>query len=350
MTHPTDDELRLIDRPEGHLAECPACHRRWDSWRSLTAATRQAALVLTPELAPPSFDTLLPDLVSGADAVLPDLTLASHAPGPDLAPASDAQGRDLAPESGSRLPNLAAASDALPPEAATPHRPRASALPNAAPRPAPRRSLRTSALLVWWQLRLMPRRLLPLSFVGLAAAVGIALITPDPLPASRYFAAGVVLVALLGSLATISRRGDPRGELLFALPTSPVTVFIARLVVVLTVDLLLALAGSVAVHAAGIGSGVFDLVTGWLGQSLLASAIAVAGTVRWSSGVGAAAAVAAWCLGSLTTLARGGLAERIGAAAAQIWGTTPWTLALVLLLFVLAARQLRLPERRREFA
>ncbi|MFI5608596.1 hypothetical protein [Amycolatopsis sp. NPDC051903] len=340
MTHPTDDELRLIARPEGHLAECPACHRRWASWRALTAATRQAALVLTPELAPPSFATLLPDLAHGADA-----------PSQDLAPASHAPGQDLAPESASRPPHPAAASDALPPEAATPHRPlRTSALPNAAPRPAPRRSLRTSALLVWWQLRLMPRRLLPLSFAGLGAAVGIALITPDPLLASRYYAAGVVLVALLGSLATVSRRGDPRGELLFALPTSPVTVFVARLVVVLAVDLLLALAGSVAVHAAGIGSGVFDLVTGWLGQSLLASAIAVAGTVRWSSGVGAAAAVAAWCLGSLTTLARGGLAERIGAAAAQVWGTTPWTLALVLVLFVLAARQLRLPERRREFA
>jgi hypothetical protein len=268
MTHLTDDELRGTTRPDGHLATCAACHLRWDSWRQLSAATREAAAALTPDARPPAFDVLLPELV-----------------------------------------------------------------------PAPR-----------WQLRLMPRSLLPLSFAGLAAAVVIALITPDALLASRYFAAMVALVALLGSLATVSRRGDPRGELLFAVPTSPVTVFTARLVLVLAADLLLALAGSAVVHTAGIGGGVFDLVTGWLGQSLLASAIAVTGAVRWSSGVGAAAGIVAWCLGSLTTLARGGLAERVGAVASQIWGTTPWTLALVLLLFVLAARQLRLPERRREFA
>jgi hypothetical protein len=286
MTHLTDDELRGTTRPDGHLATCAACHLRWDSWRQLAAATREAAAALTPDARPPAFDVLLPELVP-------------------------------------------------------------------APRPAshrPARSWRTTGLLVRWQLRLMPRSLLPLSFAGLVAAVVIALITPDALLASRYFAAMVVLVALLGSLATVSRRGDPRGELLFAVPTSPVTVFTARLVLVLAADLLLALAGSAVVHTAGIGGGVFDLVTGWLGQSLLASAIAVMGAVRWSSGVGAAAGIVAWCLGSLTTLARGGLAERVGAVASQIWGTTPWTLALVLLLFVLAARQLRLPERRREFA
>jgi hypothetical protein len=286
MTHLTDDQLRGSTRPDGHLATCAACRLRWDSWHQLTAATRLAAARLTPDARPPAFEALLPGLV---------------------------------PE----------------PRSTSPH---------------PVRSWRTAGLLVRWQLRLMPSSLLPLSVAGLAASVVIALVTPDALLASRYFAAVVTLVALLGSLSTVSRRGDPRSELLFAAPTSPVTVFTARLVLVLAVDLLLALAGSVAVHAAGIGSGVLALITGWLGQSLLASAIAVAGAVRWSPGVGATAAVAAWCLGSLTTLSRGGLAERAGAVAAQVWGTTPWTLAVVLVLFVLAARQLRLPERRREFA
>jgi hypothetical protein len=286
MTHLTDDQLRGSTRPDGHLATCTACRLRWDSWHQLTAATRLAAAALTPDARPPAFEELLPGLV---------------------------------PKSRSTSPR-------------------------------PVRSWRTAGLLVRWQLRLMPSSLLPLSIAGLAAAVVIALVTPDALLASRYFAAVVVLVALLGSLSTVSRRGDPRSELLFAAPTSPVTVFTARLVLVLAVDLLLAVAGSVAVHTAGVGSGVLALITGWLGQSLLASAIAVVGAVRWSPGVGAAAAVAAWCLGSLTTLARGGLAERVGAVAAQVWGTTPWTLAVVLVLFVLAARQLRLPEHRREFA
>jgi hypothetical protein len=206
-------------------------------------------------------------------------------------------------------------------------------------------------VLVLRQLRLMPRVLLPLSVGGLAAAVVIALVTPDRALAERYFAAGVVLVALLGSVATCTRRADPRTELLYALPISPVTVFTARLVLVLAVDLLLALAASVVVHVAGVGAGIFDVVSGWLGQSLLASAIAVAGAVRFSSGVGAAAAVAVLCTGFLTTLSRGGLAERVGAVATQVWGTTPWTAAAALALFVLAVGQVRrLPEHRRELA
>ncbi|HWE91964.1 MAG TPA: hypothetical protein VG317_21050 [Pseudonocardiaceae bacterium] len=287
MTHLTDDELRHLTRPAGHLATCAACRLRWDSWQHLAAATRQAAATLASDVRAPAFDLLLPDLAPEPTVTRPGLT----------------------------------------------------------------RSWRTTGLLVLRQLRLMPRLLLPLSFAGLAAAVVIALVTPDPALASRYFAAGVVLVALLGSLATMARRGDPRTELLCALPISPVTVFTARLVLVLAADLLLALVGSGVVHAAGVGSGVFDLVTGWLGQSLLTSAIAVVGAVRWSTGVGAAAAFAAWCVGSLATLSRGGLAERVGAAVAQVWGTTPWTTALALVLFVLAVRQVRqLPERPREFA
>jgi hypothetical protein len=53
----------------------------------------------------------------------------------------------------------------------------------------------------------------------------------------------------------------------------------------------------------------------------------------------------------LTTLSRGGLAERVGRVAGDIWGTTPWTAAVALVLFVLAVRQVRrLPERPPEFA
>jgi hypothetical protein len=287
MIHLTDDELRSLARPAGHLTTCAACRLRWDSWQRLTGATRQAAMTLAPDVTHPAFDTLLAAL-KPADPV-PTLTL--------------------------------------------------------------KRSWRTTGLLVFRQLRLMPRLLVPLSLTGLAVAVAVALVTPDPQLASRYFAAGVELVSLLGALVTCTRRADPRTELLCALPISPVTVFTARLVLVLAADVLLALAGSAVVHAVSVETSVFDIVTDWLGQSLLASAIAVVGAVRFSTGIGAAAAVAAWCLGSFTTLSRGGLAEHVGRVAGEIWGTTPWTAAVALALFVLAVRQVqRLPERPREFA
>jgi len=271
----------------GHLDACTACHTRWESWQRLAQGARRAAVTLAPDLAPPAFDTLIAPLVRPAAVTSPGLT----------------------------------------------------------------RSWRTTGLLVVRQLRLMPRLLLPLSLVGLVAAAAVALATPDPGAASRHFAAGVVLVALLGSLATCAQRADPRAELLMALPISPVTVFTARLVLVLAVDVVLALAGSVVVHGAGVGTDVFDLIAGWLGQSLLASAIAVVGAVRFSTGVGAAAALAAWSLGSLAAIPRGGLAERVSEVSAKVWSTTPWTAVIALALFVLAVRQVRqLPERRGELA
>lgn len=286
MTHLADNELRGLAHPTGHLGACTACRLRWESWRRLTAATRQAAAALAPpDRMPPAFDALL------------------------------------------------------------------LAIDPVTERPGPAPSWRITVILVLRQIRLMPRLLMPLSVVGLAAAVAIALVTPGTALASRYFAAAVVLVVLLGSLATCTRRADPRTELLCALPISPVAVFTARLVLVLATDLLFALTGSAVVHAAGVGTGVVDVVTSWLGQSLLASAIAVLGAVRYTTGVGAAAAVATWYLGSFTTFSSGGFAEHVGAVAAQIWGTTPWTAAVALALFVLAVRQVRLrPESRRELA
>ncbi|GAA2978689.1 hypothetical protein [Actinokineospora diospyrosa] len=292
MTHLADDDLRGQDRPQ-HVATCAECRLRWESWQRLTAATRLAADALAPPLAPPPFDSLL-------------------------------------------LPAIAAPA------------PRAT---EARPAETPRRvrAWRTGALLVRWQARLMPRLLLPASVLGLAAATAIALLTPDPRMATHGFAAVVVLTVLLGSLATCTRRADPRTDLLHALPISPVTVFAARLVLVLAVDVLLALGCSVAVHAAGVGTGVPDLVAGWLGQSLLASATAVVCAVRYSPGVGAAAAVALWCLGSVTSLSRGGIAERLGRVFAHVWGTTPWTVVVALALFALATHQVRqLPARRWE--
>ncbi|WP_026422101.1 hypothetical protein [Actinokineospora inagensis] len=284
MTHLSADELRGPARPP-HVDTCRDCEQRWESWRRLAVATRQAADALAPPLAPPAFDTLLP-------AIAPSASRAGSV-----------------------------------------------------------RPWRAGTRLVRWQLRLMPRLLLPSSVLGLAAATAIAVTTPDARLGAQAFAAAVVLTVLFGSLATCSRRADPRGELLHALSVSPVTVFIARLVLVLAVDLLLALGCSVAVHLVGAGTPVPDLVMGWLGQSLLASAVAVVGAVRHSSGVGAAAAVAMWCLGSMTSLSRGGLAERVGTVFSHVWATTPWTAAIALALFALAVHQVRqLPTRRWESA
>jgi hypothetical protein len=110
---------------------------------------------------------------------------------------------------------------------------------------------------------------------------------------------------MIGSVAICSRRTDPRLELLSTMLVSPATVFAARLVLVLSIDLVLALAASVAMHQLGAFPDVFQVVSQWLGQALLASAVGVACAVWKSPLVGGAIAATVWLLCSASTLPTG---------------------------------------------
>ncbi|MFT7835906.1 hypothetical protein Q5530_07125 [Saccharothrix sp. BKS2] len=279
--HLSDADLALLARggqeTEPHLARCPDCRLRWHSWQQVATATRTAVAPLG-SATPPPFDSLA--------AVI-----------------------GLRPE----------------------------------PLPVAGQGLFLSwsaiALLVVRQVRLMPRTLLPISVVGIALAVFIGLATSDQALGKHLYAAVVALVAVLGSLTTCSRRTDPRNELLCAMPVSPVAVLASRLLLVLTTEVVLAVAGSVAVRVLGEVAPVLDLVSSWFGQMMLASAIAVVGSVWRSPGFGGGAAVAVWLLGSLTTMPGGELSARAGVVAQQVWGTTPWTLVAAAVLLAIALRR-----------
>ncbi|MFJ2265057.1 hypothetical protein ACIOHO_01525 [Streptomyces sp. NPDC087849] len=198
------------------------------------------------------------------------------------------------------------------------------------------RPWRTAWQLTLRQLVLMPRMWAPLSAVCLVVAALVASTQLQERPGIRLFGAVVVLLVLFGALIVASPRRDPRRELLFTLPVPPAAVFLARLAVVLCVDLTLATVCSALVR----GPGWWAVVGSWLGESLLAASLALALSVRFSPPVGAAAGGALWFLGVVGG-PHGLFSTPVDALLDVLLSTTPWTIASAAVLLGWAARAMR---------
>jgi hypothetical protein len=194
-----------------HLARCASCQTRVAAHTALVAAARTADRVLTGPVLVPDFDTLLARLPAGA------------VPRPDEAPAV----------------------------------------------PAIRRPWRLAVALVARQATLLPRSLAALSLGLIAVATALALTTPAESSAVRLFSLVVNLAVLAGTLGTCTPRRDPRRELTFALPISPATVFLARITLVLAVDVGAALVASAALGLVGRPGSTSQLVMAWGGPAQL---------------------------------------------------------------------------------
>ncbi|MFJ4825646.1 anti-sigma factor family protein [Streptomyces bacillaris] len=292
--HLTDDALILLARtapsgpdasapgPDPHLATCGDCHGRMAQWQAIGAAVRSHAEERT--VAPPSFDILLGaalDREQGRSAVA----------GTD--PAAPADGF--------------------------------------------RGAWRTSWQLVARQVLLLPRSWAPLSAVLL---LGAALLASAQEPGGfglSVFGSVVVLLMMLGALMVVSPRRDPRSELLFTLPVPPATVFLARLTVVMGVDVALALACSTLVDDP---AGWARVVSVWLGPSLLAASCALALAVRFSPAAGATAGGAVWLLGVVSG-PQHVFATPLAAVLSPLLSTTVWTVLLAAVFLGWAVRVMR---------
>ncbi|MFD5298576.1 hypothetical protein ACFWJU_25630 [Streptomyces mutabilis] len=310
--HLADDVLARLaqtasrDRRDGrHLDACPDCRVRLAAWRDIGTALRTEEA--GPAHAPPPFDALL---------------------GPVLAPRSATAPADAAP------PGAAREAGGL--------RALVGRLGACARSGGPERSLRTAWQLVGRQAALMPKAWAPLSAGGFVGAALLASAQEADRFALRLFGAVVVLLVTFGALAAALPRRDPRQELLFTLPVSPAAVFLARLTVVLSADLAMAMACSALVD----GPGWWPVVSSWLGQSLLAASLALALAVRLGPAPGAAAGGAVWLLG-VTSGPQGLFSTPVGAMVDTLLSTTPWTVALSAVLLAWAAGAMRayaLPE------
>ncbi|GAA3492352.1 hypothetical protein [Streptomyces cremeus] len=289
--HLTDDLLIRLARsrpetppedPEPHLAACADCRDRMAQWRTIGAAVRARAEERT--VAPPSFDVLL--------------------------------GAALAREPEPRAPS-----------AAVPAGPPAEV----------RGAWRTAWQLLSRQFLLLPRSWAPLSA---ATLLGAALLVSSHAPGEAgpaVFGAVVGLQVLLGALLVVAPRRDPRSELLFTLPVPPATVFLARLTVVMGVDVALALVCSALVSEP---AGWTRVVSVWLGPSLLAAAGALALAVRFAPAVGATAGGAVWLLGVLSGPQRLVTTPLTGVLD-PLLSTTVWTVLLAAVLLGWAVRVMR---------
>ncbi|WP_067466398.1 hypothetical protein [Actinomadura macra] len=201
-------------------------------------------------------------------------------------------------------------------------------------RPSLAEAVRTAAELTSAQVRLLPRALPALSVIGLTGAVLLALTTPGA-AATRLFGAAVTLIVLAGALCVRGARRDPRGELLRTLPIGPRAVFLARLTLVLGCDAAAALVASATAGFAGDALRTSELISAWLGPSLLSSAVAVTLTVWRSSVLGMLGGALTWTL--VTLPGTGGAHETgLGALFGRTWATTPWSAPAAVLLFALA--------------
>ncbi|WP_338604043.1 hypothetical protein [Saccharopolyspora sp. SCSIO 74807] len=220
-----------------------------------------------------------------------------------------------------------------------------------APRGAPERRgkqlLRLTAALVWAQLALLPRLLLPASAFAFAAAVVLATALPESSAGLREhaFGAAVVLIVLAGSLTTYSGGRDPRTELQFSLPIAPPTVFVCRVVGVLGLDVLLAVLGSVAVHVFGGSPSLAGVLASWFGQALLTVGVALVFAVAHAPATGTLAGVLVWLLGSSSGLPEaGGLGGILRPAVSTLWTSSPAVVALALALLAIAVLGMRFPR------
>ncbi|MGW2562002.1 hypothetical protein ACWCXB_22665 [Streptomyces sp. NPDC001514] len=272
-------------RHRRHLADCAGCRTRLAAWQHIGTAMRQEAAEQAVSV--PSFDALLGPALSAEPA-------GAAAPAPAGSPLSAAFPRRVA------------------------------------------RPWRTAGQLALRQVRLMPKVWAPLSAAGLVGAALLASAQVQDRFGLRLFGGVAVLLVMLGGLMVASPRRDPRHEVLFTLPVPPAAVFLARLTVVLCVDVALAMVCSALVD----GPGWWAVVSSWLGKSLLAASLALSLSVRCAPVVGTAAGGALWLL-SVVSGPQGMLSTPFDPLLDALLSTTPWALLLAVALLGWAAGAMR---------
>jgi hypothetical protein len=182
------------------------------------------------------------------------------------------------------------------------------------------RRLRYLAALVVAEARLI-RVAVPIAS-ALVMALGVAVVLlraaggglEDAVVSGAGGVAGLVLaliapiVAAAGIAGTYRSRRDPAAELLAATPTSGRLLLLVRIALVFGYDLVLAVAASVALAAAGTAgtANVNALIGAWLGPMALLSSLSLLIAVRYGPDVALGAAVGLW---TVRVLAGGVLAR-----------------------------------------
>ena len=192
--------------------------------------------------------------------------------------------------------------------------------------------------LVAGQVPLVRRQLWAASAVVMAvgAVFGMTAHTADA-------AAGVVgllapAIAAVGLALVYGPEVDPGLELTLATPTSPRSVLLARMTLVLGYDLGLALAANAVVIGARGDVSWWGLISQWLGPMLLLASVALLVSVTVGTAVAVTSALTLWTV-RLFTLTEAGRAVADGAVRAAVdaaWTSGPLAVAMAVALLSVA--------------
>jgi hypothetical protein len=222
----------------------------------------------------------------------------------------------------------------------------------ARPAPAPGQRLAWAGRLLAAQVPLLRRSLLAAS--GLMFLLGALVVASARSGAAAGLLAAVAPAAAAVGLALLhGPEVDPAVELTAASGTSPRVVLLARLVLVLALDLALALAATTVARLGSADVAFGALVTAWFGPLLLLSALSLALAVLTRPAIGLGVALALWLL----RLANSWHDPTFGPLPlvtdhldgfVQVWNTSLPTiaaaLALVALTLAVAPRRMRFAE------
>ena len=224
------------------------------------------------------------------------------------------------------------------PSADMPERIAARIVGDAAPRPSFGRRLRWLLRFVTGQVPLVRREIWSASVVVISIGLGVSLLSTGGSEPGRAFALFAPLAAALGVAMIYGHENDPSLELALATPVSPRLVVLARLVLVLAMDLALALASSLVLMVVDGPAYAASLVGLWLGPMLLLGCLSLAlslvvGT-NWAIAIGSIL----WIV-RVFEFADGSRAQtfgELGQALNVLWQTSPLTIGLSAVILLLA--------------
>ena len=206
----------------------------------------------------------------------------------------------------------------------------------AEPEPMTRRPVWFSLALALAEARLVRISVFVASALVMALGVVLAAI-PAAAHGGDILALLAPVVAAAGVAGVYGPRRDPAFEVVAATPTSPRLILLTRIALVFGYDLVLALAASGVLAAAGTDpAGLRALIVAWLGPMALLSALCLVLVVWIGPDAAVAVAVALW---SLRVLADGLLADapRLLRLVHAAWSTNLGTALVTVALIAVAA-------------
>jgi hypothetical protein len=193
--------------------------------------------------------------------------------------------------------------------------------------------LRWGWLVTRAQVPIIRQRLVAVSLIVMALGALVAIASGKGWPRDVF----VLLAPLAAAGAVAALFRDNLGELAFTLRASPRLILLARLVVVLGIDLAATLLISVAV-AGRTHEALTTLVTAWLGPMLLLAATSLFVSTVTTAATGITVALGLWFVRVVAALHTTGafVSSALAAHIEAVWTTSPAMIAVTVVMIAAA--------------